>query len=271
MAGDWIKMRGNLWDDPRVARIVELTDTSEAAVIGALYWLWSTADQHSEDGRMQGLTGRGIDRKTGVKGFADAVKEVGWLSEGTDGVCIARFEEHNGASAKRRSSEAQRKANGRKLSADDADTERTECGQDSPESGQGAELEKELEKEEEKKEAPTVLVGKQASRPPDCPTQEIVSLYHEHLPMLPRVEVLGDSRKRAISARWRQVVTDPDIRGSPNVRTAGLEWFAWFFGHCAKSRFLTGRAKDWKADLDFLMTPNKFAKAVEGSYHKEVA
>lgn len=37
MAGDWIKMRGNLWDDPRVAKLCDLTDQGEAAIVGALY------------------------------------------------------------------------------------------------------------------------------------------------------------------------------------------------------------------------------------------
>lgn len=121
-------------------------------------------------------------------------------------------------------------------------------------------------------EPPTEVVGKpSASRPPDCPTQILIDLYHEHLPMLPRVEVINDTRKRALSARWREVVTDADIRKSPDVRTAGIEWFAWFFSHCAKSRFLIGKAKDWRADFDFLLTPSKFARAVEGAYHKETA
>lgn len=121
-------------------------------------------------------------------------------------------------------------------------------------------------------EEPTVLVGKASpTRPPDCPTGELLSLYHQHLPMLPRVEIVNDGRKRALSARWREVVTDPDISKSPDPRAAALDWFAWFFGHVAGSKFLTGRAKDWKADFDFLMTPSKFAKVVEGSYHKEAA
>lgn len=30
MAGDWIKMRSNLWDDPRVTGICDLTDQKEA-------------------------------------------------------------------------------------------------------------------------------------------------------------------------------------------------------------------------------------------------
>jgi hypothetical protein len=72
MAGDWIKMRTNLWDDPRVAGLVDRTDSSEAAVVGALYWLWATADQHSSDGLMPGLTIRTLDRKTGVVGLGAA-------------------------------------------------------------------------------------------------------------------------------------------------------------------------------------------------------
>ena len=111
MAGDWIKMRGNLWDDPRVAKIVDLTNSSEAAVIGALYWLWATADQHTEDGVMQGLTTRGIDRKTGVKGFGDALVSIGWLADHPEGVRIIDFEKHNGTSAKKRCQTAKRVAN----------------------------------------------------------------------------------------------------------------------------------------------------------------
>lgn len=111
MAGDWIKMRGNLWDDPRVAKIVDLTDSSEAAVVGALYWLWATADQHTEDGTMPGLTLKSIDRKTGVQGFAQALCDIGWLADHPEGVRIIDFEKHNGSSAKKRCQTAKRVAN----------------------------------------------------------------------------------------------------------------------------------------------------------------
>ena len=111
MAGDWIKMRGNLWDDPRIARLVDLTDSSEAAVVGACYWLWATADQHTEDGIMPGLSLRQIDRKTGVQGFGEALCAIGWLDDHPDGVRIIGFIEHNGASAKKRCQTAKRVAN----------------------------------------------------------------------------------------------------------------------------------------------------------------
>lgn len=111
MAGDWIKMRTNLWDDPRIAKLCDITDQPEAAIVGGLYWLWATADQHSEDGLMHGLTLRAIDRKTGIPGFGEALVVAGWLSDSPDGVCIVRFEEHNGASAKKRCQTAKRVAN----------------------------------------------------------------------------------------------------------------------------------------------------------------
>lgn len=129
MAGDWIKMRSNLWDDPRVGALVDATDSTEAAVVGALYWLWATADQHTENGFMPGLTLRQIDRKTGVQGVAQALCAIGWLTEDSDGVTVANFTDHNGASAKRRCTEAQRKANSRTVSAQDADNTRKNGGQ----------------------------------------------------------------------------------------------------------------------------------------------
>jgi len=117
MAGDWIKMRCNLWDDPRVTRLCDLTETAEATVIGALYWLWAMADQHTEDGRLPGMTLRQIDRKTGVAGFASALVDVGWLAADGDGIEIRGFEEHNGASAKKRCQTAQRVASARSRNA----------------------------------------------------------------------------------------------------------------------------------------------------------
>lgn len=108
MAGEWIKVRTNLWDDPRIGQLCELTDQSEAAVIGGLYWLWATADEHSSDGLLHGMTTRTIDRKTGVQGLGKALVTIGWLTESDAGVTVSRFDEHNGASAKQRAQTAKR-------------------------------------------------------------------------------------------------------------------------------------------------------------------
>lgn len=125
---NWIKMRGNLWDDPRVAKICEETNKREAEVIGGLYWLWSMADEQTDDGTLVGLSTATIDRKTGIKGFGGAVLEIGWIEQLPNGLMITRFEEHNGASAKRRSMEAKRKGEVRNPSAKSPHPMRTESG-----------------------------------------------------------------------------------------------------------------------------------------------
>ncbi|MVW75372.1 DnaT-like ssDNA-binding domain-containing protein [Pseudomonas xionganensis] len=121
-------MRTNLWDDPRVSRLCDLVDQPEAMVVGALYWLWAMADEHSEDGLLPGLTLRTIDRKTGVPGMGLALVQIGWLTDAEAGVTVVNFAEHNGVSAKRRCSEAKRKAGSRNVSACDADNKQTPCG-----------------------------------------------------------------------------------------------------------------------------------------------
>ena len=99
---------------------------------------------------------------------------------------------------------------------------------------------------------------------PACPVAEIVEMYNTMLPMLPAVSVVNDSRKRAIAARWREVVTADKLD-----RQGGLDFFKWYFEMVKTSKFLTGKSKDWKADMDFLFNPSKFPRVIEGTYHKE--
>jgi hypothetical protein len=111
MAGEWIKVRTNLWDDPRVSQLCELTNSSEATVVGGLYWLWASADEHTATGLMTGLSVATIDRKTGIKGLGAALLAVAWVEETPEGIQIIRFGEHNGESAKARAQTAKRVAN----------------------------------------------------------------------------------------------------------------------------------------------------------------
>ena len=164
MAGDWIKMRGNLWDDPRIAKLCDATDQSEAAVIGALYWLWAMADQHTADGFLPGLTARQIDRKTGVPGFANALASIGWMTISDEGVEIVNFDDHNGASAKKRCQTAKRVAKCKAGNAHGSIKEDNANAHSVTDelAGRYLEKEKEKEKEEERKEKDT----RTSARPP---------------------------------------------------------------------------------------------------------
>jgi len=263
MAGDWIKMRGNLWDDPRVAAICDATEQSEAAVVGALYWLWATADQHTEDGCMPGLTLRQIDRKTGVQGFAAALVQIGWLADDPQGVVIRNFEEHNGASAKKRCQTAKRVASHR---SDNADVTQ-QALQDEPVDVTDALAREEKRREEKNKDMSAEPTPKGRAQVP-CPFDAIVSAYHQQLPMLPKVRLMDERRKGLMRKRWAWVLNSTKSDGTPRANTGdeAIAWFVAFFSRASASAWLTGQSpgkghEGWKADLEFLMT-DKGLKAV---------
>lgn len=109
MAGDWIKMRNDLPDDPAVIAIAARLGLDEFAVIGRLHTLWAWADEQSRDGHAVGVTSAWLDRKVQRDGFADALVSVGWLEVTNDGLTIPNFENHNGETAKVRALGTRRK------------------------------------------------------------------------------------------------------------------------------------------------------------------
>lgn len=174
MAGDWIKMRSNLWDDPRIAKLCDITDQSEAAIVGGLYWLWATADQHSEDGLMHGLTLRAIDRKTGIPGFGEALVVAGWLADHPEGVRIVRFNEHNGESAKKRCQTAKRVANFKAKNAQETAGSDNGNALSVTKTFAERDLEEEEEEEEEKEPSTSLSSGapEQKNFEPVAPTRK---------------------------------------------------------------------------------------------------
>lgn len=101
------------------------------------------------------------------------------------------------------------------------------------------------------------------------PFQEIVNLYHEHLPMLPRVANINDSRKRAMKARWAESVNIPSGEDVINMKCNSLDFWARYFRRASTQAFLTGDVTDWNADFDFLVKKNNFIKVIENKYARE--
>lgn len=128
MAGDWIKMRMGLRTHPKIVRMASALQADRFRVIGGLHAVWCLADEHTEDGSLPGYTLAALDDSIGWHGFALAMKDVAWLIEEPQGLVLPRFDEHNGASAKRRAQDAERKRNDRKTSASSPQGVRTESG-----------------------------------------------------------------------------------------------------------------------------------------------
>lgn len=102
MAGDWIKMRVDLGDDPAVILMASKLDVSEDEIVGKLHRLWCWADKHTTDGTAPAITARWVDRYVNRTGFADAMILARWISFSEEGVEFPEFDRHNGGSAKKR-------------------------------------------------------------------------------------------------------------------------------------------------------------------------
>lgn len=97
----------------------------------------------------------------------------------------------------------------------------------------------------------------------NCPQEEIKALYQEILPMCRQVRVWNKKRSGYLQARWRE-----------DKKHQSLDFWRWYFESVRESKFLTGQvaSKDgrplFRADLEWLLNPNNFAKVIEGKYNE---
>lgn len=115
MAGEWIKIRIDLTDDPTVFMLADLLSVDCPTIVGHLVMFWGWMDRHTPDGRRIQLTENVIDRKIAVEGFAAAMRKVGWLAGEDHALELPNFERHNGASSKARALESEAKSIRRKV------------------------------------------------------------------------------------------------------------------------------------------------------------
>jgi hypothetical protein len=110
VAGDWLKMRHDLADDPSIIRAAADLGIDEDAVLGKCFRLWSWADRHTTDGQADGIGLAWVDRLTRCDGFGAALVRAGWLAELDGGLCFPRFDRHCSDTAKQRALDSRLKA-----------------------------------------------------------------------------------------------------------------------------------------------------------------
>jgi hypothetical protein len=108
MAGDWLKMRHDLADDPAVIRLGSACGIDEDAVLGKLFRLWCWVDRHTTDGRAEGVGAPWVDRLSRCEGFGAALVRVGWLEECDGGLMFPKFHRHCSDTAKQRAQTSER-------------------------------------------------------------------------------------------------------------------------------------------------------------------
>jgi hypothetical protein len=108
MAGDWIKFRKTLLKDGRVRIVSRTCHASTVTVVGALVTLWCLADDHAdENGELHGYTKDDINTEVGLEGFCESLPDD-WIDINGEWVKLPDYQEHNGATAKKRAQDQQR-------------------------------------------------------------------------------------------------------------------------------------------------------------------
>jgi hypothetical protein len=90
-----------------------------------------------------------------------------------------------------------------------------------------------------------------------CPHQKIIDLYHEVLPMCPRVRDWTPARATQLRARWNE-----------DQKRQNLDYWRTFFEYVAGCDFLVGKSgkEPFFADLEWCIKSKNFTKIREGKY-----
>ena len=94
-----------------------------------------------------------------------------------------------------------------------------------------------------------------------CPQQQIVDLWHEHLPTLPKIKIWDETRQATLRARWNE-----------DESRQSLDWWVRFFQFISKSPFLMGETestdgrKAFHATLPWVIKKANIIKIIEGNY-----
>lgn len=107
-------------------------------------------------------------------------------------------------------------------------------------------------------------VGKRAKK--SAPADAILQAYRDALPELPQPQLLTEQRKRAIAARWFEMLGSASPTGKTRFtgEADGVVWFGRLFAKVRQNPHWMGENdRGWAADFDWLMKPANFAKVLE--------
>lgn len=232
MAGDWIKMRTCLSEDPDVVRIARGLKLDLFGTVGRLHKIWAWADQHSIDGQDVPVDAEFLDSMVSTPGFSAQLRAVGWLSGRDGSLSFPNFLRHNGESAKRRAMDAIRKSRIRKTSAECPHDKRTKSG---------------LEKRREEKS-----ISANADMAPDDEIDLESQLLMEWNSVMQAKCQMTPKRRKALNARLQEAGFRDGWRDA--IR------------RIAASDFCQGASGGWRADLDWFLKPEVLIRINEGKY-----
>lgn len=291
MAGDWVKIRSDIYRDPKVSIIAESLMNSDGplaayvsqlcgcdmsvtrnvtrnATVGALVSVWGVmrhkGKRLGDDLVCEGVTVHVLDDVADLPGFGAAMESAGWVEKTEQGIVFRRFfEEHNVDPAERKKSagaDRQRRYRERKK-GDSCDVTRDVTRDVTV-----------THREEKRREEKKAII-----RPPSTDarlaevTREAMAAYNEHAAAtlgLARATEVGIERKQAHVRRCIKVARDAckAIYGSDTITP---EFWADYFRVQAADDFIAGRTArskehaNWRPDFEYLTRPDVITRAFE--------
>lgn len=134
MAGDWIKMREALFEDPAVLQMAAKLETRPEHIVGYChrFWGWASRNIYVDDvtencdgcheASVTGVTLESVEAVLHLPGFLSLLCDVGWLTYDDTGedpvIVVPKFDRHLSEGAKERvlTAERQRKSRAKKAS-----------------------------------------------------------------------------------------------------------------------------------------------------------
>ncbi len=110
MRRPWIKIEICTPDKPEICSLATQLKMEDDAVVGKLVRLWSWAELNRINPNDIGVTKEFIDKLVGRKGFALALKKIGWLIETDETLSFRNFKRHNSPLAQNKALTAKRVA-----------------------------------------------------------------------------------------------------------------------------------------------------------------
>ena len=261
MAGDWIKFDVTTPDKPEVVKMAAELGIDQDAVVGKLLRVWAWADQNTVtcNGESNGVTVTSsfLDRLTFCRGFANAMRDAGWLS-GEDGALrFPNFARHNGKTAKERAVSNRRVAKYRAGNA--------VCNGDDGDEVTLAPLQKPLpekrrEEEDQKHSssaAPTDGGNELAERLAQVSRDAVVAYNASRLTKrngghLPNVSETVGREKRQQQVRRCLRVAREICRESTGTPLVTPEFWAAYFDLAAEDDFYAGRVRGGNGHENFV-------------------
>jgi len=274
MAGDWIPIRVDLPDCPKVLRLAQALEKPPDEVVGQLIRFWAWAQQHTDSGVLEGISVQlaALGAKVPER-LLSVMQNVGWLEVTKNGLRIPDFEQWFSGAAKRRlqsSRRVKRFRNAAALQRCNANVTQQRYksvtigeerrGEDSiyniPPNG-GSRLGSRRPPAEG---TPDSDSNTEKSQTRDSPALvqviERLTAAWNALEGIPKIRGWSEKRRRALRVRLQDPTWLDDA-----MRVIKL---------IPQTPFLRGENKTgWRANIDWLLKPDSVIKALEGQYEGE--